>query len=222
VAAPLQKEWATIHKKTRRFSMGEANDELVGANKVAALWLQGKTLADIAITYFGHRVTLAFRPEGANLPNYSDIRLKILQDWSVKDTTNPPVLTNLSRQLEEELDKQIYITECVSHAPDIIRLFLMVGSVDVECVQIGADASLIVRLSNGVEIHVAGCPASPDIYDEEAWSLEVESVKEGSPFALNYSARIFVNEDGQLDGDTDPSGHRQPIMDEKKLGLAPH
>lgn len=180
--------------------------KLDNANRALASRMQGKTLTDIHLSEYGGRIILGFRPlqNLDSLTDFSEIRLTIDDVWSTSDNANPVVLSELTGKLQREVEKEPakpkYMKDCVLHASDILRLYLLLGCLSVHEAIIGEDASLRIAMDQGIEIYLAGYRTQKIDSDEDSWLLEVEreTKSESKIHPLEYS--FAGDQDGQLSG----------------------
>jgi hypothetical protein len=179
---------------------------LEDANRVLASCMQGKTLTEITLAEHGGHITLKFTPlqEYDSLIDFSNCILTIDDDWSSSDKKNPKVLAELSEQLQEEVAKEPaspkYMPDCVLHASDLLRLYLVLGCLRVEKAIIGEDASLTITMDQGIAIHVLGYKNQKNDTDDDSWLLEVEKEGLASPLTQPITYSFAGDQDGELSG----------------------
>ncbi len=179
---------------------------LENANKVLASCMHGKTLTEINLSDYGGRITLKFTPlqECDGLTDFSSCLLTIDDDWSTSDKNNPNVLAGLSDQLQKEVAKDPespkYMMDCVLHASDLLRLYLVLGCLRVETATIGEDASLTINMNQGIEINVLGCKNQKNDTDDDSWLLEVEKEGQASALTQPIAYSFAGDQDGELSG----------------------
>lgn len=179
---------------------------LEAANKALARCMQGKTLTEIALSEYGGHITLKFTPlqECESLTDFSSCLLTIDDDWSTSDKNNPNVLAELSDQLQKKVAKDPespkYMMDCVLHASDLLRLYLVLGCLRVETATIGEDASLTITMDQGIAIHVLGYKNQKNDTDDDSWLLEVEKEGQASPLTQPIAYSFAGDQDGELSG----------------------
>lgn len=179
---------------------------LEDANRVLASCMHGKTLTKITLAEHGGQITLKFTPlqEYDSLTDFSSCLLTIDDDWSTSDKNNPNALAELSNQLQKEVAKDPespkYMMDCVLHASDLLRLYLVLGCLRVKNASIGEDASLKITMDQGIEINVLGYRNLKNDTDEDSWLLEVEKEGQASPPPQPIAYSFAGDQDGELSG----------------------
>ncbi|MBS1998580.1 MAG: hypothetical protein JSS86_19780 [Cyanobacteria bacterium SZAS LIN-2] len=183
--------------------MFEMQDRLININKVLDFWLVGKVLSELNAYSYGSTIALWLSPSESIESSF--FRLYIRENWHIEDRLSPKIFKELSKRLPEELKVLPYTSACIPHALDILRLYVLLGSIIVRA-EVNAKSQLVITLEGGIEIHIDGAPSQPDLgpTDERAWSLEIET--EGRSWPSDrppYRESIWADE-GVLEIDSDP------------------
>ncbi|MFA6207984.1 MAG: hypothetical protein WCT03_00635 [Candidatus Obscuribacterales bacterium] len=189
--------------------MARTNDNdkrLADFNAVIAYWLKGKILVELNAGLYGSRIALRFQAQDEAAQSNSDIKLVIMEMWCVTDAIKSGTLSKLSKHLQKDLIHSQYLTESISRAPDILKLYLLLNVARVDTARIDANGKLTVELNDGIEIsvegHAVGGDTSPT--DDNAWSLEIE-LDEQIPDHRNFQHCIYTSEFGEIGSDMPPA-----------------